>query len=626
MPQDDVASGPEPQPVAEDFSLLLLPVKQRGLRRLPLLVWSALRLVRRSAPRELAISTALQLLAGVGVAGQVLLTREILQSVLAIGDGAAAGGVVPILVGLAALSALLSFAGQARIEQQRLMGELVGRYAVDQVLEVSSSVHLMAFDSPTFHNRLQRAMINAAARPTQMVTGILGIVSAGLTIAGISAALVVIEPLFLLFVLLAYVPLWMATTRMSKIAYAFGVEQTERDRRRDYLSQVLVRREQAAEVRAFSLAGFFRQRHRELWDERIAEVRRLVARRLRYGAVGGLMTSALTASSVGVLVLFISQGRLELAEAGAAATALVFLGQRLQVLTSSSGALYESSLFIEDFTTFVDAMPVLREARGDLVPPVPFERLEVEDVTFQYPSRSVPALRGVSLHIDRGEVVALVGENGSGKTTLAKLLAGLYSPASGSVRWDGVELAQCDPDLVQAGVGVIFQDFVRYALTVHENIAVGRVDQFGDRAAVEAAAAKAGAHDYLAALPDGFDARLGAEFYGGSDLSIGQWQRLALARAFFRDAPFLILDEPSASMDARAEAALFEQIRRLYVGRTVLLISHRFSTVRTADRIVVLREGRVVEQGRHEELMLLGGLYAELFALQAMAYTDAPTA
>jgi ATP-binding cassette subfamily B protein len=589
---------------------------------LPKLVWSALGLVRSAARRELTVSAGLQALAGIGVAGQVLLAREVLQAVLAIGGGAAVGGAIPILMAMAGLSALLAFASQARAEQQRILGELVARHAVDQVLEVSGNVHLLAFDSPSFHNRLQRAMVNAAARPTQMVTGVLGILSSALTIAGISVALIVIEPLFLVVVLLAYVPLWMATTRMSKIAYAFGVEQTERDRRRDYLSSVLVGREEAAEVRAFGLAPYFRARHRTLWDERLVELRVLARRRLRFGAFGGLVTSLLTAGIIFLLVLFVSEDRLGLAEAGAAATALVFLAQRLQTLTSSIGSLYESSLFVEDFTTFVEAMPGLLDSRGDQVPPVPFEQLEVDSVSFTYPSRTEPALRDISLTINRGEVVALVGENGSGKTTLAKLLAGLYAPSKGSVRWDGVELSECDPDRVRAGVGVIFQDFVTYALTAHENVSVGRVEDFDDRVGVESAAVKAGADEFLASLPDGYDSKLGAEFYGGSDLSLGQWQRLALARAYFRDAPFLILDEPSASMDARGEAALFERIRELYAGRTVLLVSHRFSTVRSADRIVVMERGQVAEQGTHIELMAHAGLYAELFTLQASAYVD----
>lgn len=612
--------GDEP----EDLSSLLLPVRERALRRLPRLLRAAFALVIRSAPRELALATGLQLVAGAGLAGQVLLVREVLQGVLAVGDGGAVGPLLPLLAALAALSALLSFANQARVEQQRLLGELVAKRAVSQVLAVSSAVGLIAFDSPAFHNRLQRAMINAAARPTQMVTGVLGVVSSVLTIGGLGAALVIVEPLFLLVVLVAYVPLWLATSRMSKVAYAFDVHQTERDRRREYLSYLLVQREEAAEVRAFALADHLRSEHGRLWDERIVELRALVRQRLRFGAAGGLVTALLTAASIALLVLFIARGRLSLAEAGAAATALVFLGQRLPVLTSSAGALYESSLFIEDFTSFVDLMPVVLQARGSASPPVPFRRLEVDGVSFRYPSRDEDALCDVSLSLRKGEVLALVGENGSGKSTLAKILAGLYVPSAGTVRWDGVDLTTCDPEQVHDAVGVIFQDFARYALTVRENIGFGRLAVAEDEGRVETAARAAGADEYLSRLPAGYDTRLGSQFYGASDLSGGQWQRVALARAFLRDAPLLILDEPSAAMDARAEAALFDRVRELYAGRTVVLISHRFSTVRSADQIVVLKDGRVHEQGDHDALMSAKGLYAELFALQASAFQDAP--
>jgi ATP-binding cassette subfamily B protein len=228
----------------------------------------------------------------------------------------------------------------------------------------------------------------------------------------------------------------------------------------------------------------------------------------------------------------------------------------------------------------------------------------------------------VSLEIRKGEVVALVGENGSGKTTLAKLLAGLYSPDSGTITWDGVDLGDCDPALVRDSVAVIFQDFLKYLLTASDNVAFGRHERIDDRPTIEAAARRAGAHDFLSSLRHGYDSQLGPEFFGGSDLSVGQWQRVALARAFFRDAPFVILDEPTAALDPRAEAELFDSIRSLLEDRSVLLISHRFASVRSADRIYVLSAGEIVESGTHADLMAAGQLYAELFAMQAAGYVD----
>jgi ATP-binding cassette subfamily B protein len=244
----------------------------------------------------------------------------------------------------------------------------------------------------------------------------------------------------------------------------------------------------------------------------------------------------------------------------------------------------------------------------------------VEDVSFTYPSATTPAVTNVSMEIGAGEIVALVGENGSGKTTLAKLLCRLYLPHGGRVLWDGVDTASVDPDGLRRSVAVIFQDFLHYALPAAENIGMGRHQRIGDAEAIRGAALHAGADDFLAKLPSGYETVLGPEFEGGKELSVGQWQRVALARAFFRDAPFIILDEPTAALDARAEHELFESIRTLCRGRSVLLISHRFSSVRSADRIYVLDGGRVVESGSHDELMALSGRYADLFTLQAAAY------
>jgi ATP-binding cassette, subfamily B, bacterial len=250
----------------------------------------------------------------------------------------------------------------------------------------------------------------------------------------------------------------------------------------------------------------------------------------------------------------------------------------------------------------------------------------VEGVSFTYPGCDRSALDGVSFELHAGEVVALVGENGSGKTTLAKLLCNLYQPTSGRITWDGVDVATCAPSDVGRNVAVIFQDFVQYFMSAADNIAVGDHTATHDRPRVEAAAAQSGADDFLAALADGYDTMLGRQFEGGHELSIGQWQRVALARAFFRAAPLLILDEPTAALDPRAEHALFDRMRALSAGRTVLLISHRFSSVRSADRILVLQEGRLVEQGDHGSLMATGGVYADLFTLQASAYSGATPA
>jgi ABC-type multidrug transport system fused ATPase/permease subunit len=282
---------------------------------------------------------------------------------------------------------------------------------------------------------------------------------------------------------------------------------------------------------------------------------------------------------------------------------------------------------VDDLADFLALVP----AAGQPPPAPPTTTIQpltstiaVEQVTFTYPETQRPALTDLSMRIPAGQVVALVGENGSGKTTLAKLLCGLYPPSSGRILWDDQDIATLDPTGYRQGIAVLFQDFIRYLLPAKANIAFGRHDRPSELAAVQAAAIQAGADGFLSALPQGYDTVLGPEFEGGQDLSIGQWQRVALARAFFRDASFVILDEPTASLDARAEAELFDSIRSLCQGRTVLLISHRFSTVRSADQIFVLQQGRLTESGSHDQLMERGGHYAQLFTLQAAHY-QSPT-
>jgi ATP-binding cassette subfamily B protein len=594
-------------------------------RDLPKLLLDSVKLVWSAGRNTFLLTSVLQLTAAVGIAAQLFVGKRVLETVLAAGGTVTFTDLAPVLALLVAVTVALDLARAVQNEQSRVLGELVGRKAVDRVMDVSTRIDLLAFESPDFYDRLQRARAQGQFRALQTVNGLLGIVGASVAAISIVAALAALQPLLLPFVAIGYLPLWVVASLNTRDLYHFTHGMTPNERQRNYLQNVLMGRNPAKEVRAFNLARFLRGRYDRLYDERIAELRSLARRRTGRSLLGSLASSGVTVGTIGMLSYLSVSGRMSLAATGAAVFGLYQLASQLNGLHMSATSLYEATLFVRDYSSFLELEPAVEFPH---VTPAPtgFEVLRAQDVSFTYPESTHPAVDRVSLEIRRGEVVALVGENGSGKTTLAKMLAGLYRPERGRIRWDGIDLADVDADELRRSVAVIFQDFERYLLPARENVGLGRHERVDAFEEIVEAARRADADDFLAGLPEGYETMLGREFAGGYDLSIGQWQRVALARAFFRDAPFVILDEPTAALDARAESRLFERMRELLEGRSVVLISHRFSSVRSADRIYVLHEGRVVEEGTHAELMTVGGLYAELFSLQARAYVEAEPA
>lgn len=589
-------------------------------RRFPDTFGRAIRISWAAAPKQLVAITMLQVLSGVGLAAQVLIAKRLLSVMLGEQSAVTFRSTLPDILTFAVVTALLQFASTAITELSRVLSGLVEQHAIGQVVEAATAVDLLEYERPAFHDALERAKVSASLRPAQMVNGMTGMIGALTGILGIAAALVIIQPIIVLLLALGFVPVWLASRRASRALRQFSIKQTERDRQRSYFLQVLTHRQMAAEVRAFSLMAFFRNRLDTLYQLRIADLRTLARRRITIGVVGTAINAILAAATLSLLVWLVTSKHIQLAAAGAAAGAIVLLTQRMHGLGGSSGQMYENTLYMQDYTSFVDRLPEWQRQKPTGAAPSGFQSIRANNLTFTYPSRDTPSLDGVTLTIAHNEVVALVGENGSGKTTLAKVLAGLYPPDRGTVHWDTTDISTTDPEEIRKRVALIFQEFGQYFMTAGENIGLGDVSRMNDSSAIVEAGRLAQANDFIGNLPKGYDSLLSSEFFGGANLSLGQWQRIALARAFFRDAPFVILDEPTASLDPRAEAALFENVRSLYEDRAVLLISHRFSTVRSADRIYVMDSGLIVENGSHEELMSAHGLYAELFELQASAY------
>jgi ATP-binding cassette, subfamily B, bacterial len=596
--------------------------RPRSLRLLPRITADAIRLVWAASPRMLIASAGLKLVSGAALATALILGRNLIGSVLSAADATPGiGAVAPQLTAVVGIVAALGLVTAAGREVREVLSETTARHAKQAIIDVAARVELSAYETPAFHDRLVRAA-SGEHRPIQMVDGLIGTIGAVASIGGIVVALLAIQPWLVPLLFLAGLPLLAGVMKAGQAMFRFHLRMTTVARARNYLYRLLTEKDPAKEVRAFGLGDYLNARHGVLYDQHMAELRKTTRKRFRIAVVSILGLAAALGAALGGLLALALSGRLELAETATAAGALLILGQRIMTAVNGIGNMYEAGLFVEDFTTFLTTAPATHGAAGTRPAPGAFGRIDVEDVTFTYPAASAPALRHVSLSITAGQVIALVGENGSGKTTLAKLVSRLYLPDSGSISWDGVDTALFDAGQLRRRIAVIFQDFARYDLTARENIGLGAVEHLDDPNVIATAARHAGADRYLGALPAGYETILSPEYDGGRDLSVGQWQRVALARAFIRDAPLIILDEPTASLDPRAEHELFSRIRALYAGRTVLLISHRYNTVRGADHIYVLDQGRIIEHGSHAQLMAASGTYAELFALQAAAYTD----
>ncbi len=501
---------------------------------------------------------------------------------------------------------------------RRELMQVIAASATGEVLDAAVHADLRTFEEPEFHDRIQRALAAASQAAPQVLSALLSVGLALLNALAVATAFATLLWWLAPLVLVALVPMMRANRAGNWLNYRTTYHLAGTDRMRLYLEDLLIGRAHAAEVRAFGLDVPLRGRWDACITEKLARTVDMNRTYRRQHIVAALVSHLIIGLIFGAVALLVAGGTLDAVIAGTVCVAVWVLSSQLRGLGLGLAGVAQATYQVLDLREVTTATH-----REPAAPARRFHGLTVDGVTFRYPGQRHPALDDVSIQLAEGEIVALVGPNGSGKTTLAKLLAGLYSPDTGAIAFDDPE-----PTLaadLRATATVVFQDFGRYRFSAADNIAFGRTDRPPDLGTIRHAARMADADALIEDLPDGYDTPLTREFGAGVDLSIGQWQRIAIARAFYRDSALVILDEPTASLDAEAEADLFARIRELFTGRTVLLISHRFSSVRHADRIYVLGSGRIVENGTHHTLLAADGHYARMFRTQAAAYLDVRT-
>ncbi|HEX7185191.1 MAG TPA: ABC transporter ATP-binding protein [Thermoanaerobaculia bacterium] len=611
---------PSPQSLRERFS---------ALRNLP----PFLKLIWRTSPRLTAGDLLLRLVRALLPVVTLYVGKLIIDEVVSLArtEGAPeslrawlASGLLDRLgwllaaeLGLAVLSDVL---GRVVSLFDTLLSEQFTNATSVRLMEHAATLDLEDFEDSEIQDRLERARRQTMSRATLM-SRLFGQAQDVVTIVSFAAGLVVYAPWLIALLILALVPAFLGEAHFNAQSYSLNYARTPQRRALDYVRQTGASVETAKEVKIFGLNAFLIDRYRELADIIYQENRRLAARRAGWG---GLLT-ALGTFGYYLAYAFIAwrtlRGEFSIGDLTFLSGSFRRLRNLLEGLLIGFSQVAGQALYLDDLFSFFEIAPEIVSPPDPRPFPVPVRQgFTFEDVGFRYPGAERWAVRHLTFTLQAGEVLALVGENGAGKTTLVKLLARLYDPDEGRILLDGHDLRELDVNELRANISVIFQDFVRYHLTAAENIAVGRIEARDDPARIAGAAERSLADEVIRKLPLGYDQVIGKRFRTGVELSGGEWQKIAIARAYMRDAQLLILDEPTAALDARSEFEVFQRFKELSEGKTAVLISHRFSSVRMADRILVLAEGQVEAMGTHEELLAQGGRYAELFELQATGY------
>ncbi|WP_425586584.1 ABC transporter ATP-binding protein [Streptomyces ziwulingensis] len=596
------------------------------VRRLPSLLTASLRLARQADPRAARIVLASEAGRGVAQAVSLLAVNSVLGGLMAAGPiEERLRGVLPALITVAAVMMVAALLRAATVYATGRLEPKVERVATERYLERAAEVELAAIEDHAFHKLLDTAQYGASSA-RRMISYGTRVINAMISLVAAAGVLTVLHPALLpLLVTMTLPSAWSALTVARRRYESFHV-WVQHARAGHLIGNLLIEPEAAPEIRVHGVGGFLLRHFRAMSETAEAEQARLARLAARTGLFAAAWTGLATAATYATLGGLLLGGAMALSVAATAVIAIRTGSQSLETLVVEVNSLHEEALFVGDLERlYVEAARRAIPAGGADLPAEPKE-IRFENVTFRYPGDAArPALDDVSLSLPMGRIIALVGENGSGKTTLVKLLAGLYAPDKGQIRWDGVDAAAADRRALAERIAMVAQDFKRWPFTARVNIAVGRSSAPLSEERVADAVAEAGAGEVVADLPRGLDTLLARNFSGGHELSGGQWQRLGIARAAYRQGRILVVDEPTAALDARAELEVFEKIRALAgSGQTVVLITHRLASVRHADLVHVLDQGRLVESGTPDELLACGGVYAELYSLQAEQFTKVP--
>ena len=589
-----------------------------ALRRVP----PVLKIVWRSGPLVVTLGLVFRLFASLLPIALLWIAKLIIDSIV----HAVAGhqSVVPGFWWLVAaefgLAVCGSFLGRTIDYFDALLADKYTRHVSIEVMKHAAALDLATYEDPVFYDRLERARVQATDR-LGMIQSIGRLVQQIITAVSLSISIIVFSPWLLLLLIVGVIPAFLGESHFAFLGYATNFRQTPIRRQLDYLRALGGSREAAKELKLFGLKEFLIERFTRLSDQIYRENVGLARRRLIAGTLLSMVGTAGYYSAYVFVVWRTIHGVLTIGELTFLSGAIVQASSNIQQIFSTLASIADQALFLTDLLAFFEMRPTIFSKPTALPAPRPIVRgFEFRNVSFRYPGGSRLVLNGLNFQLRPGERVALVGENGQGKTTIVKLMTRLYDPLEGQILLDGIDLREYSLEDLYREIGVIFQDFMRYEMTARENIAVGQIDTLARLEPLQEAARKSMAAPVIESLPFNYEQMLGRRFEGGVDLSGGEWQKVALARAYLRNAQILILDEPTAALDARSEFEVFRRFAELTTGRTALFISHRFSTVRMADRVVVLEHGRITEDGSHEQLANLGGRYAEMFELQAMHY------